>query len=75
MWQHFQGLRPILSNSAKLHYIVGNSTFYGNLLPVEDIFAGMLRQFGFTELNCRAIRNRNSKKELVEFDVSARWRI
>jgi hypothetical protein len=74
MWLHFQDLVPSLAPNAKLHYIVGNSTFYGTLLSVELIYAEMLRTLGFSRIQCRAIRKRNSKKELIEFDVTARWR-
>jgi hypothetical protein len=74
MWAHFNGLTPILAPGAEVHYIVGNSTFYGVLLPVERLYAAMLERLGFTHIECRAIRKRNSNKELVEFDVNARWR-
>ncbi|WP_244486028.1 hypothetical protein [Bradyrhizobium viridifuturi] len=74
MWAHFRGLRTILADDARLHYIVGNSTFYGVLLPVEEIYMAMLKELGFAKVECRAIRKRNSKKELIEFDVTARWR-
>jgi len=43
MGAHFQELRPILAPGAKLHYIVGNSTFYGELLSVEKIYAHMMQ--------------------------------
>lgn len=71
MWMHLGQLRTVLSPSAKVHYIVGNSTFYGVLLSSEKIYADMLSRLGFTEVNVRAVRKRNSKKELVEFDISA----
>jgi hypothetical protein len=74
MWQHLKGLRDILADDARVHYIVGNSTFYGVLLPVEEFYAEMLRELGFTDVNIRPVRKRNSKKELVEFDVSAAWK-
>lgn len=74
MWAHFSSLIPVLSGSAELHYIVGNSTFYGVLLPVEKIYAAMLGRLGFHDVECRPIRKRNSKKELVEFDVTGHWR-
>lgn len=74
MWSHFKSLTPVLANGAKLHYIVGNSTFYGSLLSVELIYAEMLARLGFENVDCRAIRKRNSKKELIEFDVTAQWR-
>lgn len=74
MWSHFQGLPAILAPDAEVHYIVGNSTFYGTLLSAERIYAGMLTRVGFEAVECRPIRKRNSKKELIEFDVTARWR-
>lgn len=73
IWSHFRNLIPVLASGAELHYIVGNSTFYGELLPVENIYAAMLEALGFDKVECRAIRKRNSKKELIEFDVSAVW--
>lgn len=73
MWRHLSGLTSILAPGAEVHYVVGNSTFYGVLLPVEQIYGAMLRQLGFEAIECRAIRKRNSKRELVEFDVTARW--
>ncbi len=74
MWAHFQGLLPKLVSGAELHYIVGNSTFYGTLVSAEELYAEMLQELGFAKVRCNAIRKRNSKKELVEFDVVATWR-
>ena len=73
MWAHFNSLVDVLNKGAKVHYIVGNSAFFGVLLPVEQIYASMLECLGFENVECTAIRKRNSKKELVEFDVSAKW--
>ncbi|WP_419856622.1 DNA methyltransferase [Candidatus Palauibacter irciniicola] len=73
LWKHFNSLITVLSDGGELHYIVGNSTFYGVLLPVERIYAAMLEQLGFEDIKYQIIRKRNSKKELFEFDVSARW--
>ena len=70
---HFDGLRKFLRAGARVHYIVGNSTFYGVLVPTEQFYAEMLQEYGFKDVRARAIRKRNSKKELVEFDVSAVW--
>ncbi len=53
----------------EVHYIVGNSVFYNNLLPVEKIYRDMFFQLGFTKPEYTIIRKRNSKKELYEFDV------
>lgn len=73
MWEHFNSLISVLSENAKLHYIIGNSTFYDVILPVEKLYLVMLNCLGFENVECRVIRKRNSKKELFEFDVSARW--
>jgi hypothetical protein len=70
---HFAGLRQVLNPGARLHYIVGNSTFYGVLVSIEQVYAAMLEEFGFVNVQIRSIRKRNSKKELIEFDVSATW--
>ena len=73
MAQHFHCLRSVLKKGARVHYIVGNSTFYGVLVPTEQIYAAMLQGCGFVNVTVRPIRKRNSKKALVEFDVSAAW--
>ncbi len=70
---HMKSLAPVLKSGSKLHYIVGNSVFYGILLPVEKLYAALLESLGFEDVDCSAIRKRNSKKELFEFDVSASW--
>lgn len=71
MWHHFDGLATILNRGARLHYIVGNSTFYGTMMPTEQLYADQLAQLGFEQIEAKPIRKRNSKKELIEFDVSA----
>ena len=70
---HIKSLVAVLEKGSELHYIVGNSVFYGVLLPVEKFYAAMLESLRFDNVECRTIRKRNSKKELFEFDVSARW--
>jgi methylase of polypeptide subunit release factors len=73
MWSHFQRLTAVLEIDAEVHYIVGNSTFYGMLVPTELLYAEMMEALGFDAVECKPIRKRNSKKDLVEFDVAARW--
>ena len=73
MARHFHSLRRVLKKDARVHYIVGNSTFYGVLVSTEQIYAAMLQECGFVDVAVRPIRKRNSKKALVEFDVSAAW--
>ena len=74
MWAHFCEFPKLLASGSELHYIVGNSTFYGTLVSTERFYAQMLAELGFTNVECRPIRKRNSKKELIEFDVVAQWR-
>lgn len=73
MSSHFGSLRRVLNPGARVHYIVGNSTFYGVLVSTEQVYAAMLREYGFIDVDVRAIRKRNSKRELIEYDVSATW--
>ena len=73
IYEHLSSLVSLLNGGAKVHYIVGNSTFYGTLVSVEAIYADMMRKIGFTDIKVKAIRKRNSKKELVEYEVSAYW--
>lgn len=71
MWEHFQAAHRALNPGGTAVYIVGNSTFYGHVVPAQDWYAAMLSELGFTNVSVTAIRKRNSKKELVEYAVSA----
>ena len=73
IYAHLMSLTGLLNAGARVHYIVGNSTFYGILVSVEKIYADMMRKVGFCDIQIKAIRKRNSKKDLVEFEVSASW--
>lgn len=70
IWKHLESLKGVLKTDASVNYIVGNSKFYDVLLPVEQIFAAMFREVGFSSVSIRAIRKRTSKKELFEFVVA-----
>ena len=69
---HLASLRGALRRNASVHYIIGNSSFYGTLIPSEQIYASLMKKHGFEGVSVRPVRKRNSKKELVEFEVSAR---
>lgn len=73
IFSHLSSLSTVLNRGARVHYIIGNSTFYGTLVKVEEIYADIMKKVGFTNIDIKAIRKRNSKKELIEFDVSAIW--
>ena len=68
---HFKALRSVMKPGGRVHYIVGNSTFYGTILETQNVYADIMRKSGFANVEVRAIRKRNSKKELFEFAVSS----
>ncbi|MGO4956765.1 hypothetical protein ACTQ49_05750 [Luteococcus sp. Sow4_B9] len=72
MWQHFQWVPSILKDGGRVSYIVGNSTFYGHVVPAQDWYATMLKDLGFTDVKVEVIRKRNSNKSLFEYDVTGR---
>lgn len=72
MWCHIRDIAKVMTMDGTVHYIVGNSRFYDTVVPVERLFGDMLTEAGFGEARITRIRKRNSKKELYEFDVSAR---
>ncbi len=70
--RHIASIRTSLNDEAEVHYVIGNSTFYGIHVPTPDLYGESLCSYGFTEVNSRPLRKRNSKKELFEYCVSAR---
>jgi hypothetical protein len=72
MAQHLGTVRSLLRPGAWVHYIVGNSSFYGHLVPVEQVYVDLLAAAGYRQAQARVVRKRNSKKNLYEYLVSAR---
>lgn len=73
MHMHLDSLRAILEPGAKLHYIVGNSTFFGIMVDTAGLLEESMQVLGYKDIKSTIIRKRNSKKELFEYDVSATW--
>jgi len=71
IWQHLNSAVKLMKHGGEMHYIVGNSKFYNVLIPVEEIYRDMLKKVGVGSTVIIPLRKRNSKKELVEFDVVA----
>lgn len=71
MFAHFRAAARLLKRGGSAHYIVGNATFYGHLVPTERLYVDQLAKAGFRRCDARTIRKRNSKKELLEFHVIA----
>ena len=72
MWEHFQAARDYVKPGGVVSYIVGNSTFYGHIVPAQEWYAVMLRSLGFEKVEVEVIRKRNSNKHLYEYEVRAR---
>ena len=73
MHLHFTSLAQHLKKGAMLHYIVGNSTFYGVKVNTQNLLAASLDRLGYSNIDIKIVRKRNSKKELYEYCVSGTW--
>lgn len=71
MFHHFAAARQHLTDGGTAHYVVGNASFYGHLVPTEALCADQLERAGFREVRVRPLRKRGSNKQLVESLVSA----
>ena len=69
--QHLEALRPRIAAGGTLAYVIGNASFYGELVPAERFFEALMRKHGFRKTGSRVLRKRNSKKELYELLVTA----
>ncbi len=70
---HFRNLPKNLASGCELYYVLGNSSFYGNMVHTEKIVCELLAIIGYSNPSSKIIRKRNSKKELYEFLITARW--
>jgi hypothetical protein len=68
---HLANLRHVLADGARCYYIVGNSKFYDTIVPVEEIYAALFRDLGYSNVGVHVLRKRTSKKELFEYCVTA----
>jgi hypothetical protein len=69
MFEHLTSMLVLLRKGATAHYIIGNSIFYGYMVPAERYLAEQMAAVGLTDVKIIPIRKRNSKKGLVEFHV------
>lgn len=74
MYHHLSNLRQHLKEGADVNYILGNSSFYGNYVDTDEIIKEMLLELGYSDVDSRIIRKRNSKSHLYEYLISAVWR-
>jgi hypothetical protein len=71
MFEHLGAMLPLLKRGATVHYIVGNSIFYGHMVCAEQFLARQMAAVGLCDVRIVPIRKRNSKKGLLEFHVTA----
>lgn len=71
MHMHLRSVRGILNEGATLNYIVGNSTFFGNMVDTASLLEDSLRVLGYSNIRSEIIRKRNCNKSLYEYNVSA----
>lgn len=71
MDRHIRSVRHLLQPGAEVHYIIGNSSFYGIHVATPKLYEESLRAHGFRNVESRIIRKRNSKRELFEYCTSA----
>jgi DNA modification methylase len=70
MLEHLAAMLPLLKRGATVHYIVGNSIFYGHMVSAEQFLAQQMAAVGLCDVRILPIRRRNSKKGLLEFHVT-----
>ncbi|WP_163098032.1 DNA adenine methylase [Acidithiobacillus ferrianus] len=73
MHLHLSSLPNVLEPGAEIHYIVGNSTFFGKMVDTPAILSASMQMLGYDDAASRVIRKRNSNKALFEYDVTAIW--
>ena len=69
MLDHFKEAYRVMKSGGRATYIVGNSSYYGNIVPAERWYAILLTAVGFKDVTVEVLRKRNSNKKLFEFKV------
>ncbi len=68
---HLQSVFETIRSGGNIHYIIGNSSFYGYIIPSDVIYKEILTRIGFQNVTSIIIRKRNCNKHLYEYCVSA----
>jgi len=69
--RHIAIVRSLIKQGGQIHYIIGNSTFYGVHVPTAHLYEESLKNYGFLNIKTSIIRKRNCSKQLFEFCTSA----
>ena len=73
MNSHIKNLTKILNNNCELHYIVGNSCFFGIDIPTHEILSDLFRKNGYNHISHAIVRKRNCNKALFEYEIKCLW--
>lgn len=71
MQAHLASAFPRIAPGGSVHYVVGNSKFFDEVVAVEQLLATQLKSAGFRRVSVTQLRKRTSKRELYEYLVSA----
>jgi tRNA G10 N-methylase Trm11 len=66
MYDHAAQVAEVCRKQARLAYVIGNSKFYENPLPSDEILAAIYGHFGFELERIDRMRKRQSKRGLYE---------
>lgn len=72
IYEHAGQVAEVCKKQARLAYVIGNSKFYENPLPSDEILAGIFGYFGFELEGIERMRKRQSKTGLYEAVVFMR---
>ena len=66
MYDHAEQIAAVCRRHCQLAYVIGNSKFYGNPLPSDEMLASIFSHFAFDVVRIDRMRRRQSKTGLYE---------
>jgi hypothetical protein len=66
MFEHAAGIAKVCKPRCRLAYVIGNSKFYENPIPSDELVAKIFAEFGFSLDRIERMRKRQSKSGLYE---------
>ena len=72
LFDHAEQVATVSKRHCQLAYVIGNSKFYGNPLPSDEMLASIFAHFGFDLVRIDRMRRRQSKTGLYEAAVFMR---
>lgn len=66
LYDHASQISTVCAKKSRLAYVIGNSKFFENPLPSDEILAGIFAHFGYSLDRIDRMRKRQSKSGLYE---------